>query len=405
MPTYHYKVRDKRGKKTSGILEAVSEKSAADRLAGEGYLVTSIQPKLVTQKNPFLSALEGQVAADDMTMFYLQLGNMLDAGVTLLSALENVRDQIENPSFKKIVLDVAKRIEGGESFSEAMVHHSSAFPPLYRSMVQAGEASGNLGQVLAHVAELNEAKSELRHEIHSALAYPILLMVASVLVVALMVVWVIPSFALIFDKSGIPLPLPTRLVYGLSLFVKKNFLGLASLMVAGSIGFWSLLRLPPVKYKWDQFWISFPVIGLLIKRIEVSRWARSMALMLSGGVSILKTLEITEGLTRNSLFQETYKLTLGAVEGGEKLAGSLQQKGIFPGDVIQMVSTGESSGTLDKMLYKVAQYYDQLVKRSLKKLTSMVEPIFILLMGGVIGLIMLSILLPIFDMIKIFSPK
>ena len=199
MPTYLYKVRDKRGKKTSGILEAVSEKSAADRLADEGYLVTSIQPKLVTQKNPFLSALEGQVAADDMTMFYLQLGNMLGAGVTLLSALENVRDQIENPSFKKIVLDVAKRIEGGESFSEAMVHHSSAFPPLYRSMVQAGEASGNLGQVLAHVAELNEAKSELRHEIHSALAYPILLMVASVLVVALMVVCVIPSFALIFD--------------------------------------------------------------------------------------------------------------------------------------------------------------------------------------------------------------
>ncbi len=405
MSTFLYKARDKAGKKVSGTIEAISEKSAADRLVEKGYLPSSIRAKVYSTVNRMLFLGRTRVPPDDMTMFYLQLGNMLDAGLPLLTALRTVQNQIENSGFRIMALDLVKRIENGESFSECMHHHESVFPILYQSMVEVGETSGSLGQVFHHIAELNEAKSELNHEVRSALAYPMVLMLASVAVVILMMVWVIPAFTLIFDKSGIPLPLPTRLIYGLSMFVKNNIAVLIGIFIGLVIGIRYLLKIKSIKHQWDKFWITFPIIGLLTKRIEIARWSRSVALMLSSGVPILKTLEVGKSLTQNSLFEETYEFTIENVRSGGQVAESLESKKILPQDVIQMVSTGENSGTLDKMLYKVAQFYDQLVKRSLKKLTTTIEPIFILFMGGVVGFIMLSILLPIFDMIKIFSPK
>ena len=405
MATYVYKVRDTKGKQLKGSVEAVSERAAADRLTASGLLVTTIKPKQNLSLWTNLDITASKISADDLTMFYLQLGNMLDAGLPLLTALRSMQGQIDNRSLKKSVSEITRRIEGGESLSEGMSRFPKIFPPLYRNLIQVGETSGNLGYVLANIAELNESKEELNHQIRSALAYPIILILASVAVVVFMMMWLIPAFIVIFDRSNIPLPTPTRVLYALSLFLKSNWPVVSGLIVILFVGGKLLLRLHFVKYRWDQFWLSVPVIGLLTKRIEISRWARNIALMLRSGVPLLKALQISKSLTGNAVFEETLRLAPDSVEAGGKLAEAIQKNGVFPNDVIQMVATGESSGSLDKMLHKVSEFYDQLVTRSLKKLTSMIEPTFILLMGVVVGFIMLSIFLPIFDMIKIFKPS
>ncbi len=404
MPVFAYQVRNKEGKRVKGVIEAVSEKTAADHLLREGYLITTIKPaRFSVLSNDFTLGLS-HISSDDLTMLYFQLGNMVEAGVTLLSGLEAVESQIDNQSLKKIVQNLIIRIQGGASFSEAMSHHAKTFPLLYRSMIRVGETSGHLAETLRHVGELNEARAELEHQVRSALAYPMVLIVASIAVVIFMMVWIVPTFTTIFNKAGIPLPLPTRLIFGLSVWVRKNPLLLAGILIGGNLGFLSLMRLPPVKYHWDRFWLSFAAVGLLLKRIEVARWSRSVALMLSSGVPILQTLEIAQDLTQNLVFKEALANAYVAVQGGGKLADTLQKSQVFPNDVVQMVSTGENSGTLDKMLYKIANFYDQLIARTLKKVTAMIEPISILLMGSVVAFIMLSVLLPIFDMIKLFNP-
>ncbi len=405
MPAFAYQVRNKQGKKLKGVMEADSEKGIADHLTENGYLITKIT---LVQKVNFLRdqlSFSGRIPADDMTMFYFQLANMVEVGIPVVKALGTASDQLQNRSLQKIIQDLASRITGGESLSEAMAHHDRIFPFLYRSMIRVGETSGSLAEILRHVAELNEASDELRHQVRSALAYPIVLIFASIAVIIFMMVWIVPSFTVIFEKAGVPLPLPTRMVYSVSMFVKHQpylLLGITAVLVIGSR---FLIRIPRVKYRWDSFLLSIPSFGLLLRRVEVARWSRNMTLMISSGLPISQTLEIATGLTENLVFQEALQATYVHVQGGGKLADILQRSQVFPADVVQMVSTGESSGTLDKMLLKIAQFYDQLISRTIKKLTGMIEPVFILLMGFIVGIIMLSILLPIFDMLKIFSPS
>ncbi len=407
MPTFVYRVRNEKGEKIKGSVDAPSEKVLADRLQREGFLISSIEPVRRLNLNQIkLPGLYWQgVAADDLTMLYFQLGNMLEAGVTLLTVLGTLSGQTENKNLRRAIASLMTKIEGGDSLSSAMTANAALFPQLYRSMVRVGETSGNLGKVLRFVAELNEAKENLRHQIQSALAYPCVLTVASISVVTFMVVWIVPSFVEIFGKSGIPLPLPTRVVYGASLFVKSNVWAIVVVLALSIVGIRYVLRPPPVKFRWDQFWLRVPVVGLLIRRIEVTRWSQSVSMMLSSGVPILEALEVAQGLAHNAVILDAMKKAGKRVEGGERLSGSLEKTKAFPPDVIQMILSGESSGTLDGMLNKVSAFYGDLIGRSLKKLTAMIEPLFILLMGGVIGFIMVSVLLPIFDMIKIFSPK
>lgn len=404
MPTFTYQVRDEKGKKLKGELEAASEKALADRLMHEGYLVTSVKPGRRTKvPGPIGFLLGPRISMADLSMFYFQLGNMLEAGIPLLAALRAVTDQIDKRLLRRTIQDLGDLVERGETFSKALGHHPRAFPTVYRTMVEVGETSGNLDKVLRYVAELNERREELTHQVRSALAYPMVLMVASLAVVIFMMVWIVPAFTMIFTKAGIPLPLPTRLIYGLSLWMKSNFGWFLTGLAAGAVGLRFLLQTNVFKYYWDRFWLSLAVVGPLIIRVEISRWSRSVALMLSSGVPILKTLEVTRNLTENRLFQIALKEASNSVQKGETLAEYLKKGRLFPAAVVQMVSTGEHSGTLDKMLYKVANFYDQLVQRSFKKLTAVIEPIFILFMGGVVGFIMLSVLLPIFDMLELLQ--
>jgi len=227
--------------------------------------------------------------------------------------------------------------------------------------------------------------------------------VASIAVIMFMVVWIIPTFTSIFTQAGVELPLPTKIVYNLSQFVKGSPLLLICALGSIIIGFKFLLKVRDFKFAWDRFLLSLPYVGPLIKRIEIARWTRAIGLMLSSGVPILKALEISGKLTQNLVFEKNYKDAYDSIQGGGKLADTLRNSNVFFNDAIQMISTGENSGTLDKMLYKIAGYYDQLTARSLKRLTSIIEPFFVVFMGLVVGFIMLSIMLPMFDMITVVN--
>lgn len=399
MTTFAYQVRDQSGRRVKGSIEATSEKSAADQLAEQGYLIT----KLSTRARFDLLAPVGKISSDDLTMFYFQLSNLVEAGIPLLAALQTIANQLEGPKLKKIVQKLCIKIQNGASLSEAMRGESRVFSTLYRSMIEVGETSGHLAENLKYVAELNESKNQLHDQIVSSLAYPVVLMVASVAVVLFMIIWIIPTFTSIFTRAEIPLPLPTQIIYNLSLFFKAYPLPIVVAICAVAIGAKFLLRVPEVKFYWNRFCLGLPFIGPLIRRIEITRWSRAVALMLSSGVPILKTLEISGKLTRNRIFEDIYQDAYTAVQGGGKLADTLQKNNVFFNDAIQMIATGENSGTLDKMLYKVASFYDQLINRSLRRLTGVIEPFFIVFMGVIVGFIMLSILLPIFNMISVLG--
>lgn len=404
MTAFAYQVRDKRGKKIAGVMEATSEKGVAERLVQQGYLITRIREAPNFPLGIDLFLLTSKISSDDLTMFYFQLANLVDAGIPLIAALETVGDQATHRTLKKIIQNVVSRIQGGASLSEAMSAHAKVFHFLYQNMIRVGETGGKMADTLRHIAQLNEASDELRYQVRSALAYPVVLILSSIAVVVFMLVWIVPTFIDIFNKAGLPLPLPTRLIYVFSLWMKSNPWISAAALIGGPFAFRSMLRFKQVRYFWDQFCLSIPAVGLLIRRIEVAHWSRSLSLMLSSGVPVLQALEISKGLTRNLLVQEVLQDTYVAVQRGGKLADTLGKRSIVPSDVVQLVSTGENSGTLDKMLFKVAGFYDALIARSLKKITSMIEPIFILFMGGIVGFIMLAILIPIFDMIKLFGP-
>ncbi len=398
MTTFAYQVRDKNGKRLKGFVEAISEKTAADHLAQQGFLVTQIKTR---SKSSFLFSPSGKISSDDFTMFYVQLSNLLESGITLLSALQTMLGQIDSKRLNHVVQRLISSIQSGSSLSEAMEQQPDVFQTLYQNMIRVGETSGNLSQNLQFIAELHESRSELNHKIFTSLAYPVVLMIASVAVILFMIVWIIPTFAEIFTKAGVPLPLPTQIIYNISQFVKSYPLLLTLFLGLFFVGAKLVLKVPDVKYKWDKFLLSLPYFGPLVKRIEISRWTRAVALMLSSGVPILKTLEISKRLTQNLLFEECYGRAYTSVQGGGKLADTLRNNHIFFNDAVQMIATGENSGTLDKMLYKIATYYDQLVTRNLKRLTGVIEPVFVVGMGLVVGFIMLSVLLPIFDMISL----
>lgn len=404
MPIYAYHGRDKDGRRVKGQIESFSEKAALEHLTAQGYLIAGLLKRRDRASFLFRAQLWSPVSTTDLLMFFLQLQNMLDAGVPLLTAIESSAQQSGRSSLRHIAADLAKRVTGGSSFSQALRSHSSVFDNLYADLIEVGEASGTLPESLRRVGELIESRDELNYQIKSALAYPIVLMVASVGVIAFAMVWLIPSFAVIFNRTGVPLPLPTRVMYGAGMWLKQNFILLIGVLLFMFVFLKGLLHFERFRYIWDRFWLRFPMIGTLIRRIETGRATRTFSSLLSSGVPMLTALVFVQRTTSNLFFQKGLKSAREAIERGERLTDAFRSESLFTSDVLQMVDTGEQSGSLDKMLLRVAVFYDQLIRRTLKSLTSVIEPFFIVLMGALVASIMLSVLLPIFDMIKIFKP-
>lgn len=400
MPTYVYKTRDGTGKKVSGTMDAASKTELARKLQKMGYMVTRMSEVRPGIKLEGVGEKFKRVSVEDKIMFNIQLANMINSGLGLLNCLNTLRNQIENKKLKEVVGDVYRNVEGGSAFSEALEKHPRIFSKLFVSMVKAGEASGNLDTVLNRLAVFTEHQADLREKIRGALFYPIILLVAATAIVAFIITFVMPNFVRIFNEAGVTLPAPTVMLYGLGLAVKRYWWLIILGVILVSFGIRTYMSTERGRLQFDQLKLKLPVIGPLARKLYISRFARTLATMVASGVPILQSLDIVKEVIGNEVIARVVKSARDGVEEGEKIAGALKVSKEFPPDTVQMIAVGEETGNLDGMLNKISDFYDMAVGYSIRKLTALIEPLFLVIIGGVVAFIMASMLLPMFDMVK-----
>lgn len=403
MPTYTYKARDAAGKSIKGSMEAISKVELSDKLHKLGYITTQVVEALPGVRLDSAVSFFQRISTEDIIMFNIQLANLIHAGVSLLASLHTLGRQIENKKLKEIVADVARNVEAGESFSEALQHHPEIFSNLFLSAVKAGEASGKLDTVLTRFAVYCEQQADLSQKIRGAFFYPAILLLAGIGVTLFIVSVIIPQFAEIFLKVGIPLPLPTLLLYKIGMGIKQFWYSLLLFALVGVLGLQYYANTSRGRLQVDRVNLGVPVLGSLFRKAAISRFARTLGMLLASGVPILQSLDIVKEVIGNKVLSGTVENVRLAVEKGEGISEPLRVSKEFPPDTIQMISVGEESGSLDEMLVKISDFYDRSVNYTVKKLTTLLEPLLLLLMGCMVGFIMASMLLPIFDMVKILK--
>jgi type IV pilus assembly protein PilC len=402
--TFDYSVRDKSGKIVSGTLEAESQAAVAGKLSQMGYAPISISKHRAGVKTEIkIPGFGGKVKLKDLAVMSRQFAVMINAGLSLLRALTILSEQTENAVLAKVLGEVRNDIETGTALSAGMAKHPEVFPPLMVNMTRAGEIGGFLDAVLMQIAENYEAEVKLRGKVKSAMTYPVVVFVIAILAVIGMLLFIVPVFAHMFDDLGGTLPAPTRVLVTLSAAMKF----LAPIGVVGFIAFmitWpKVKRLDQVRNVIDPLKLKAPVFGKLFQKIALSRFARNLGTMMRSGVPILQSLEIVSGTTGNVVLGRAIKAVQESVRSGESIAGPLANHPVFPPMVVQMMSVGEDTGALDEMLHKIAEFYDQEVEATTEALTSLIEPLMIAVLGGIIGSMIIALYMPIFGVFKLIQ--
>ena len=400
MRRFLYRARDSGRRMTEGVIDAETDQEALLKLSQMGYFPLSIQGeesvaegKAVTRAFGLFTRIRGR----DLAFFSRQMADLLESGLTLMRALDVLREQTENPRLQEILLDLASQIRDGKSFSDALAVHPRVFSPLYVSMVRSGEVGGMLGGVLARLADFGEKQEELHVKVRSALAYPMVILLVGMGTVAVLLIFVIPKLVSLFQEVGQVLPLPTRILIGLSGWLAGYWWLLASL---AGVGIFLVRRIglsPGGRMAIDRIKLRIPVMGPLIKKVEIARFAQSLGTLLSHGVPILGAIHVVGQATGNELLKAEFEQIGEQLKGGTTLSQGMRQTGVFPPLVTHMVAVGEEAGTLDRALFKIADTYEREADRAMKLMTSLVEPVMILVMGSLVGFIVISMLLPIFQ--------
>ena len=400
MQKFLYKAKDGRKQLMEGILEAETERGALSKLSQMGYFPLSIQkeeagPQRQASSRSF-SIFTG-IRRRDITFFTRQLSDLLEAGLTLMRALNVIQDQTENPRLQEILGDIVSHVRDGKSFSDALAVYPKSFPPIYVSMVRSGEVGGILGGILARLADFSEKEEELQGKVRAAMAYPALICLVGMGTVAVLLIFVVPKLVLLFQDVGQVLPLPTQILIAVSNGVAKYWW--VALLIAALGGFFGKRQSLPqgARLAIDRIKLRLPVWGSLIKKVEIARFARSLATLLSHGVPILQAMQSVYQATGNEMLKGELQKIGDQLRGGTTLSQGMRQSRIFPNLVINMVSVGEEAGSLDRSLIKIADTYEREADRAMKMMTALVEPVMILVMGSVVGFIVVSMLLPIFQ--------
>ena len=403
MPTFTYQARDDHGRLVKGILDAESQISLADRLRKMGYLVTRMEELTAGLQEAWNFRLGGGVPQETLLLNTIQLANLVEAGVPLTSSLHTVAEQTANGSLREALESVTKEVEGGSTFSQALSHHPLVFPKLMVSLTAVGEASGHLDTVLIRYANFLEKDLDLKRTVQGALLYPVILVMAATILILFLVTFVVPQFAGLFVKAGVPLPLPTQILMLIGQTVRTRWWALALGGACTMIGTGLSSKIPSVRLAMDELILKLPVLGAVIHLTIVARFARTFATLISSGVPIIAALETARGVVENRVIGQEIKRVRAAVEQGERMAASLSVGKVFHPDAIQMVRVGEESGRLDVMLGKIADFYELRVNYGLKQMMTLLEPLLLICMGGVVAFIMASLLLPMFDMVKVLQ--
>ena len=402
MPVFTYKGVSHGGKEVAGEVEAESLEQAEQIVRARRITEARVKKKSAELSIPFLGGAK-KVPTQDVTQFARQFATMIDAGLPLVQCLTIMGDQLENETFKGILKQVTGDVESGSTLSEAMGKHPNVFNNLFVNMVAAGEVGGILDDVLLRVSTYMEKADQLKRKIKGAMMYPIVVMTVAIGATATLLIVVIPNFVTMFQQSGVELPLPTKIVVGLSEFLQSYIL----IIIAVCVGLWILYKryyaTDQGEKTIDNFKLNMPLLGDLVRKASVARFSRTLGTLLRSGVSILEALDITARTAGNRILQDALLNARSSIGGGETITAPLADADVFPQMVIQMVNVGEQTGELDKMLEKVADYYEEEVDAAVDGLTSIIEPIIIVYLGVVIGGMVLAMYMPLFDMMKVVS--
>jgi type IV pilus assembly protein PilC len=393
MPTFTYTARALNGQLKSSTIEAKSRDDVVQQLRKQKLTVVKVDEQ--TKKKA-----TGSIKMRDIVIFTRQFATMINAGLPLVQALDILAKQSENPSLKEVTRQVVFDVESGHTVADALRKHPKAFSELYTNMVAAGEAGGILDTILLRLAVFLEKNDALVRKVKGAMIYPGVILSVAVIAVGVLLLFVIPVFEEMFASVGMALPLPTRVVIGLSKFLKAYWWAMGGGMVGGFFLFKNYYATEGGKRQIDGAMLRFPILGDVLRKSAVSRFTRTLGTLISSGVSILEGLEITAKTAGNRIIQDAIMESRASIAGGESIAGPLQKSQVFPPMVISMIAVGEQTGGLDEMLSKIADFYDEEVDAAVSGLLAMMEPVMIVFLGVVVGGMVVSMYLPIFDMMN-----
>jgi type IV pilus assembly protein PilC len=401
--TYEYAVRDRTGKTVTGKLEAANQTALVTKLKGMGYAPLSVRETGTGMNKEINLPGSGRVKLKDLAVMSRQFATMINSGLSLLRALSILAEQTENKALAKTLGDVRNDVETGVSLSAAMAKHPKTFPPLMVNMCRAGEVGGFLDQTLLSIASNYEAEVKLRSKIKSAMTYPVVVFVIAILAVVGMLLFIVPVFAGMFSDLGGTLPAPTRVLVFLSAAMK---VAAPILLVAGVVGavVWGRVKHQHnVRSVVDPLKLRTPIFGKLFQKVAISRFSRNLGTMIRSGVPILQSLEIVGETSGNLVLERAARDVQESVRRGESLAGPLAEHKVFPPMVVQMLAVGEDTGAMDTMLEKISDFYDQEVEATTEALTSLIEPLMIAVLGGIIGAMIIALYMPIFSVFDLIQ--
>ena len=403
--TFEYRARDRAGSIHAGQMEGSSSAVVAKTLRDKGYVPLKIEEKRISalEKDVTIPGFKKKVKSKDIAIFSRQLATMVNSGLTLLRALKILEEQAETPLFAEIIGDVRNRVEQGSSLSAALEAHPDTFSHLYVSMVRAGEVGGALDETMLRLADTLEASVRLRSKVKSAMAYPIVVLSLIVLIVTGMLLFVVPIFEGMYDDLGGELPLPTQALINIS-GVLTSMWWMVALVVIGTV---VLLRrwqkTDAGRVQWDRFKLRVPIFGKVVQKVAISRFARTLSVLSRTGVPVLQALDIVAQTSGNALVAGAVDDVRSSVKRGESLARPLERHDVFPPMVTHMMAVGEETGALDTMLGKVSDFYDTEVDDTVNAITSLIEPLLIVVMGIAVGGILIALYLPMFNIANLIQ--
>ena len=403
MPVYEYTALNGAGKNVKGIIDADSEVAARHKLRGSGVFPvqvkkTSSKPKDVPSSSIPVSNFFKRVKQGELSATTRQLSILLGAGVTLVASLDALIYQASNPILKKILAQTKESVNEGRSLAFSLSQHPKVFSQIYINMVRAGEASGSLDLVLDRLAEFSEKQEALRGRFRAAMAYPVFMFFIGSVILFFLITFIVPNITKIFSDMHQSLPLPTLALIEISSFLKSFWWLVLLTLIACIILVRRLIKMPRGTQIWDEIKLRIPIVGSINMKMAIARFGRTLGSLLRSGVPLLSALQIVRNIVNNTLIAEVIDSAMEDIEAGASIATPLAQSRWFPPIAIQMISVGEQSGELESMLDKIADVYERETEAKIMAMTSMLEPVMILVMGVVVGFIVISILLPIFEM-------
>jgi len=397
MPKFKWEGKNKQGTAQSGVLEAKNESVARASLSAQGIKVNKIS-KSIGDIEINIPGLKQKIKTADLVIFTKQFATMIDAGLPLVQCLDILSSQQPNLTFKKVLVKVKEDVESGSTFAEALGKHPNVFDRLFVNLVAAGEVGGILDTIMNRLAAYIEKAMNLRKKVKGAMVYPASVLGVAVIVVAVILIWVIPVFQQLFSAGGKALPAPTQFVINLSEFVQSYFLMILGVLVIFIIVVKKVYKTEKGRAAFDKAFIKMPIVGPLIRKVAVAKFTRTLGTLLSSGVPILEGLDVVAKTAGNVVVERAIMMTRESISEGRTIAEPLEETKVFPPMVVQMISVGEATGALDQMLAKIADFYDTEVDEAVAALTSAIEPLLMVFLGGTIGGLIIAMYLPVFTM-------